>query len=162
MLLTFLQGLPGQSLVNLPVFLGRLLHNFRRQLRARWLPVPTALDQPVPDELLVEAGLRTARLVLVCRPEAAAIRREQLVYQNYFAVQKAELHLRVGDDNSPAAGVGVGIPVDLQASLAKLVSQGLSHSTRHILEADINIMPLSRLGGRSEDGLGQVLALHEP
>src|SRR5439155_1781724 len=77
---------PGERLA---VLVRRLFNDFRRQFRRRRLPVPAYLGQIVAQVLLVEAGLRSAPLVLLRRPEAAGIRRKALVDQDDFAVQQA-------------------------------------------------------------------------
>ena len=70
--------------------------------------VPAERLRVVADELLVERGLRAAGLVLVGRPEARGVRREDLVSEDDRpVVGEPELELRVGDDD-PRSSSGLG------------------------------------------------------
>ena len=61
--------------------------------------------EPVAQRLLVEAGLRLARLIAVGRPEARAVGRQDLVDQDDLARPgAAELELGVGDDDALLQG----------------------------------------------------------
>ena len=59
--------------------------------------------QPVSDILLVKGGLPSSRLIFREAPEAAGIRREQLVCENDISLRvQAEFEFRVRDDDAAA------------------------------------------------------------
>src|SRR5690349_9126872 len=90
--------LAGYLLVSLQIFLAGALDDLRRQLGRRAIFVPAGLFQPVADELLVERRRAGPRTILVDRPEAGAVRGQDLVDQDQIPVrQPAPLELGVGN-----------------------------------------------------------------
>src|SRR5881397_960005 len=106
------EPLAGDPFVGLPVGVFGPLDHAGRQLRRRWLVVPPARIEPVPDELLVERWLGRAGRVAIGRPEARRVRREHLVHQDQLAIDEAELELRVRHDDAALSG-------DLRPSLVQ-------------------------------------------
>ena len=125
------------------------------------LAVPVGVE-PVAHVLLIEAGLVAARLVGVARPEAAGVGREHLVGQDDFAVDDAELELRVGDDDAVLGGMVAGDGVHLDGQVAQLRCGVLAEDLRAALEADVLIVvaDLGLRGGR-EDRLGELGGVHQ-
>src|SRR3990170_6383853 len=76
----------GEAGERLAVLLAGPLDDLRRQLGRRRLPDPTALGPGDAHQLLVEAGLRAATLVFVCRPESAGVGRQALVDEDNLVV----------------------------------------------------------------------------
>ena len=74
----------------------------------------------------------------------------------------AELELGIGQDNAALLGSCGGLGVDLQGSVLELFSQLLSHHAGYLLQGDVFVMLAQLcLGGRGEDGGGQLARLHE-
>src|SRR5262245_21486527 len=69
----------GEAAERLHVLVSRSSHDLVWQRGDRRLLVPVNALEVVADELLVEAGLRTARSIAVAGPEARRIGRERLV-----------------------------------------------------------------------------------
>lgn len=103
---------PRQPLKRLLVLLRRLLHHALRHLDPV-LALEPAARQPVAQELLVEAALPLADLVRVRRPEAAAVRRQDLVDEDDLRRSdggvEAEFEFGVCDDYAEGGGVVAGL-----------------------------------------------------
>ena len=94
-------------------------HDLVWQRRHRRLLVPPDLFQVVAHELLVEARLPVARLVLGPRPEARRVGRQHFVDEHDIGrriarADQAELELRVGDDDALRLGVRRAPAVDFE------------------------------------------------
>src|SRR5439155_26615742 len=103
--------------------------------------------QIIADELLVETWLAAARLILVSRPEAGGIRREDLVDQDQLSIALPEFKFRIGDDDAALAGVFARGDVNLQAGVAGLFRHAGSDDFACLLERDIFIVASLGLGG---------------
>ena len=101
--------LARDHLVSFDVLGNRLVDDVLRQL-----VVAIRVDlEPVTDELLVVRRLRLAGLVALERPEAGAVRRQDLIAEDDVAVLiEAELELRVGDDDAARECVRGALLVD--------------------------------------------------
>src|SRR5947208_3856134 len=124
-----LQRLPRDQAERLPIPLARRLHHLQRQRRRRGIAVPLPLllqaRQVVAQRLLVEARLRASRLVAVRRPEARRVGREDLVDHEEPPVRaRAELELRVGDDDAARARVAPTRLLQREAGLPQLPGHG--------------------------------------
>jgi len=81
---------------------------------------PAATIGPVAHELLVKAGLVVAGFILVERPEARRVGREDFVDEDEFprGIQ-APLELRIGDDDASMEGVLRCLHVQVDAGVAQ-------------------------------------------
>ena len=103
----------------------------RRRFVAVAVPAGLRAGQPVADELLVEALLHDALLVVVGAPVARGVGGEDLVGQSQVAVLvDAELELGVGDDDALGQGVIGALDVGLQGAFAQLVGAARRRPTR--------------------------------
>src|SRR5437764_8564491 len=132
-----LQLLPGNQSICLPIALARRAHHLRRQRRRRRVAVPFALllqaREVVPQRLLVEAGLAPAGLIAVRGPETRRVGREDLVdYQQPPVRRRAELELRVGDDDAASRRVLPARLVQGEAGLLQLVGVRAAQRPRHM------------------------------
>src|SRR6266851_223414 len=110
--------LAGDPLVALHVALGGAPDDLRRQLgRGRSL-VPAGGLQIVTHVLFIEAILRFAGRVGLGWPEAAGVRRQQLVDQHELAVHQTELEFGVGQDYASLLATLGRKAEDAQAGLA--------------------------------------------
>src|SRR6185503_2850591 len=106
---------------------------------------------------------RRAGLVLVGRPEPRRVRGERLVAEDEAARPvEAELELRVGEDDPPAAGVLGDEPVERERNLFDLVEAGLADQLDRSRAIDVLVVPRRRLRRGREDRLRQLLRLDEP
>lgn len=101
--------LARDHLVGFYVFGNRLVDDILRQLV---VAIRVCLE-PVADELLVVRRLRLTCLITFERPEARAVRRQDLVAKDDLAILiEAELELRVGDDDAARKSVRSALLVD--------------------------------------------------
>lgn len=124
------------------------------------LALNTLLDQPVTDELLVEAVLVSTDLVRVLTPESRRVGGENLIDKVDVALAVlAKLELGVGNDDATLSGVLGGGVVDLECQLVNLVGKLLvSNLLPGVIRVDVLVMLTSRcLGARRVDGLGELL-----
>ncbi len=118
--------------------------------------------KPVADELLVEAGLVGALLIGIARPEAGRIGGEHLVGQDDLAVDHAELELGVGDDHAAGRRMVAGGGVHGQGQIAQGDGIVVADQLGAAFKRDVLVMVADLgLGGRGEDGLGQLRGIHE-
>src|SRR5688572_3560509 len=103
-------GQPAECL-DIPVAGAR--HDVVGQARDRGLFVPPDALEIIADELLVEARLGTAGLVLVARPESRRVGGQHFIDQNQalrfgttVVGQEPEFELRVGHDDALRFGMG--------------------------------------------------------
>src|ERR1700761_9303832 len=119
------ERLPGDPLVRLDVLLTRARDDLVGDRRRRRGAVPPGRGGPVADELLVEARLAAARLVLVRRPEPRGVRRADLIAdcQRPGGIEP-QLELGVGEDDPAGAGVLGGEFIQRQRHLPNPLGQG--------------------------------------
>ena len=94
----------GKSAVGFRVALGGLTCDLVGKRGRRWFLIPTLVCKPIPYELFIEAGLRTAWLEFFHIPESARIRGQQLIDQSQFTVDDSKFHLGIGQDYAPFQG----------------------------------------------------------
>src|SRR6201999_4472798 len=100
------ERLAGDPLVGLDVLLGRLGDDVVGDRRRRRVAIPARRGGPVAHVLLVKAGLATAGLVMVSRPETRRVRRADFVADGELSVGiEAELEFGVSQDDPVGAGV---------------------------------------------------------
>src|SRR6202043_146338 len=85
--------------------------------------------------------------------------REPLVDQDEVVAQEAELELRVGEDEAPAARQLGSELVELQACIAQLRRQLVAELLFQLRKADVLVVAALGFGGRREDRIGKALAL---
>src|SRR5213082_1646273 len=151
-----LQRLPRDQFIGLQVPLARRPHHLRRQRRRRRVAVPFALllqtREVVPQRLFVEAGLAPAGLITVRGPEARRVGGEDLVDHEQPAVRRrAELELRVGDDDAAPGGVLPARLVQGEAGPLQLVGVRAAQRPRHVRHGHVLVVPHLGLGGGRED-----------
>src|SRR5579884_323800 len=153
------EGLAGDPLVGLDVLLAGARHDLVGNRRGGRRPVPPGGGGPVADELLVEARLAAARLVLVGGPEARGVRGAYLVAERQRPVRvEPELELGVGQDDAPLAGVGGGVLVEGEGDLAHaLGKRAVADQLHRPLEVDRLVVPGLGLSGGGEDRLGKLV-----
>src|ERR1700731_4997088 len=104
---SLIQFAPGQDAIGFPVLGTSGLDDFRRKFRAGRGFRPVHSLEIVANKLLVERGLRTARVVLGSGPKARRIGREGFVDPDQVIgrgtavcamIKNAELEFRVGLD----------------------------------------------------------------
>src|SRR6516162_3630667 len=102
----------------LEIFRRRLFDDFLRQTRRGRSLVPIERLQIIAHKLLVETWRALSYCVLVLRPEARGIRCQAFVDQKQISIDRAELKLRVCNDDSAPVGVlaASGINVKTQRS----------------------------------------------
>jgi hypothetical protein len=91
--------------------------------------VPVQGLEPVADELLVEARLRAAGLVIIGGPETGGVGREHFVGEDELAVNEAELELGIGDDDAAREGVFGGAAVDGEGQIAQRAARSVPMSS---------------------------------
>lgn len=159
----FLEIGAGEDLIGLQVFLGSFLDDVFRNLRRRGFLVPATADEPVAQELLVVALLRTADLILVSGPETTAVRREHLICQGKRAVLvNAELELGIGDDDAFCQGIVGALGVELETCHHELCCQGFSQHFDGFIKVDVLVMSLSCFGRGGVDGRREFFRFPEP
>src|SRR3989475_5247707 len=124
------------------------------------LLVPFEGREVVADELLVEARVGTARLVLGGRAKTRGIRRQRFVDQDGLAGRRInpELQLRVGDDDALALGIGSRPRVQREADLADELGRVRADERFHLLERNVQVVrALFGLGGWGEERPWQFL-----
>ena len=82
------------------VFLGGLGDNFRRKLGGGRLFVPTAVFQPVADELFVKTRRTPAGLILIRWPETGGVGCHAFVDQDDLTLPDAEFKFGIGDNDA--------------------------------------------------------------
>lgn len=133
------------------------------------------------EAYLVVRRLALANLVLVCRPEARAVRSEDLVHEHDLAcLVETKLEFGVGDDDAALFGILPGLDessqwllnigmrcetdllVNQQTSLLNPASNALAHNLNRLVAGDVLVvLTLLGLSGRSPDGLLELLRLLE-
>src|SRR5215470_14477263 len=121
-----------QNLVCLYVLLTGFVGNIIRQRWRRWLFVPPDRFQIVANKLLVERFLRTARLILISRPEARRIRSQDLVGKNQALVCVSKFKFSVGNDNAAAGCIICCRSVNFQAQIAKRFREFRARTLAHL------------------------------
>jgi hypothetical protein len=124
--------------------------------------VPPRLVEPVPHVLLVEAGLRPPGLVLVGRPKARGVGRQDLIAEHDLGPGAgAELELGVREDDAALQGVRRRVLVELDRDPLELGEQGpRADDLCRAVEVDVLVVVADlRLGGRCEDRRRQLLGL---
>ena len=138
----------------------------QRRWRDVTVAVPAGLraGEPVADELLVEAVLDHALLVVVGTPVPRRVGGEDLVGQSQVAVLvDAELELGVGDDDALGQRVVGALDVGLQGALAQLVGPHRADQFDHLVERDVLVVVSQfGLGGRGEQRLRELAGLDQP
>jgi hypothetical protein len=106
-----------------------------RQFRGLAILVPGRRFQPIADELLVERRRVLAGGILIDRPEARAVRRQDLVDQDEIAAgQLTPFEFRIGDDDAARPSILGGLALNVDGELAKLVGKGGSCDFPHLLD----------------------------
>src|SRR5439155_22381599 len=95
--------------------------------------------------LLVERGLGPARLILIGRPEARAVGRENFVDENQLfgrrrAAAESEFELRIRDDDPALACVLCGSLVDVGTPPAQLLGCLGANDFDHSSKSDVLIV----------------------
>ena len=143
--------------------------SFIETLRRRGFRVMRA-NNAVADGLLVIRRLRLACLITFERPEAGAVRRQDLVAKDDLAILiEAELELRVGDDDAARKSIRSALLVDGNRIVAQFL--GILHAMARellledssaLLEGDILVVVAELcLRARREDRLRQLLGFLE-
>ena len=111
--------------------------------------------------MLVEARLLAARLPLLGGPEARAIRRENLVDENWLGgvFQHAELELGIGQHDAAIERIVPRQAVEAQGLLLQPRHGFFADHRRALLEADVLVVAGFRLGRRGEQWLWQTVAV---
>ena len=157
-----LQLLAGQELISFLVLGNGLVDDILRQIV---VAVGIGLE-PVADELLIERGLTVAGLIALQQPEAAGIGGEHLIAQHHVAVLiQTKLELGIGNDDAAAQGIrgallvqGNGVVPQLGGVVLAVAGELLFQHLNALFVADVLIVVADlSLGGRSVDGLGQLL-----
>src|ERR1035437_4816556 len=154
----------GEAAIRFDVLLARLFDDVRRQRRDGGLFVPADPLEVVAHELLVEAGLRAARLVAVDGPEAGRVGRQRLVDQDHAllgrlraAGAQPEFEFRVGDDDAARFGVGRAFGVQPERQVADAIEERPADHLHGPRFADVDVVPALLLGGRREDRVGKAI-----
>src|SRR5262249_31337545 len=109
--------------------------------------------------LLVEALLIAAGLVLIRRPEAAGIRREDFIDEDDPLLRLSEFKLRIGKYNSAFLRVFGCSAIKSQRLLPQFRHDSTADALRRLLERDVLIVPALFFRGWREDRFGQLVAL---
>ncbi len=125
------------------------------------LVVPSARVEPVPHELLVEAGLRTSRLVPIDRPEPAGVGRAHLVDEDQLTSGEAELELRVGHDHAAIGGRDPDALVDAERELPQPLVEPPANQVGGIGRGQGQVVAFGRFRRGREDRLGELVGFGE-
>ena len=99
---------------------------------------------------------------MVGRPEAAAVRREELVDEEKVAFfVRAELEFGVGQEDAGLFRVLVGSGVKREAAVADLAEEGGAELLFGLSLGEREIVALFGLGGGGEDGFGELGCLEK-
>ena len=156
------ERLPEQPSRGFAVAIHGAFDDVRGKLGARWFLVPLAaideLEEVVPDELLVEGVLLTARLIVFGRPIAAGVGSEDFVADEEVAIRfaievdgMAKLKLGVGENDASRRGIVGGGVIDREGEISKAIHEILARNFAGSLEVDIFVVPFGRLRGWGED-----------
>src|SRR5213080_1743400 len=138
-------------MISLEIFIARLARHLRRKRWSWRLFVPADFLEVITNVLLVKRFLRAPGLVLVRRPEAGRIWRQNFVSQSNSLGRSPELELRIRDDDAPPPRIIRSLAVNLQTQISQLPTEFRTHQLRHLLERNILVMARDCLGRRSED-----------
>src|SRR5437763_8337761 len=141
----------GEPMISLEIFFARLTRHLCRQRWSWRLLVPADFLEVITNVLLIKRFLRAPGLVLVRRPEAGRIRRQNFVSKSNSLRRSPELELRIRDDDAPPPRIIRSLVVNLQAQISQFQAEFRTHQLRHLLERNILVMARDCLGRRSED-----------
>src|SRR5206468_11992603 len=142
---------PGEAQRRLEMFFALRTRRLRRK-RWGWPPLnPADFLEGITNVLLVKRFLRAPGLVLVRRPEAGRIRRQNFVSQSNSLRRSPELELRIRNDDAPLPRIIRSLAVNLQTQISQLPTEFRTHQLRHLLERNVLVMARGSLGRRSED-----------
>src|SRR5579862_3167032 len=114
----------------------------------------------IAERLLIEAGLRLSRCVLIGGPKSRAVWREHLVNEGDALRGVApELELCVGNDDSTGGGDRPAALVDLPAQSFQLPCCLTAELPRDLIDGDVLIVACFGFGGRTENGRIESIAL---
>src|SRR6266446_6542167 len=95
----------GEPMISLEIFIARLARHLRRKCWSWRLFVPADFLEVITNVLLVKRFLRAPGLVLVRRPEAGRIWRQNFISQSNSLRRSPELELRIRNDHGAQKGV---------------------------------------------------------
>ena len=157
-----LEGLAGDPLVGFDVAAPGPGDDLLGDRRGRRALVPAAAGGPVADVLLVEARLAAARLVVLGRPVARGVGRQDLVADDQLAGRvEPELELGVGQDHAVRGGRGRPRRSRARSRRRRTLLHQLAVADQGggLLEVDRLVVADVGLRRGREDRLGQLLGL---
>src|SRR5437667_10863067 len=141
----------GEPMISLEIFIARLARHLCRKCWSWRLLIPAEFLEVITNVLLVKRFLRAPGLVLVRRPEAGRIWRQNFISQSNSLRRSPELELRIRNDDAPPPRIIRSLVVTLQAQISQFPAEFRTHQLRHLLERNILVMARDCLGRRSED-----------
>lgn len=149
-----LQRLPREPLEDFLVPITRSPQHILRHLHALF-PLEPVLREPVAQELLIEALLVAAGLVLILGPHARRVRRQHLVDEHDLVrlLVQPELELGVGDDDAARGRVLLARAEHAQRQLLDARGVLFADDLRGALARDVLVvLAQRRLGAGRVDG----------